>query len=149
MSIMIVIGVAFPLIAVCLAVCRRPPVTVRPGCEPPCPANAVRCLPFPGSPQCSDFTSLPPGLARDCHPGLRRGKFEVSPNLSSSASPVSQASTQVSLSRLRPPFRHARVAGHLRLVYHRAGSGTLHASYRDLRSRRILIFRLVFVSFWP
>src|SRR5271157_1289037 len=55
MSIMIVIGVAFPLIAVCPAVCRRPPVTVRPGCEPPCPANAVRCLPFPGSPQYSGF----------------------------------------------------------------------------------------------
>src|SRR5208337_2147746 len=54
--IMIVIGVAFPLIAVCLAVYRRPPVTVRPGCDPPCPAHAVRCLPFPGSPQCSDFT---------------------------------------------------------------------------------------------
>src|SRR5271166_1955783 len=117
MSIMIVIGVAFPLIAVC-----------------------PQSLHLPG-------WSLPPGLARDCHPGLRRDKFEVSPNLSSSASPVSQASTQVSLSPLRLPFRHARVAGHLRLVYHRAGSGTLHVSYRDLRSRQILIFRLVFVSF--
>jgi hypothetical protein len=34
--------------------------------------------------------------------------FKVSPNLSSSASPVSQTSTQVSLSPLRMPFRHAR-----------------------------------------
>ena len=44
--------------------------------------------------------------------GLGSGlPFQVSPNLSSSASPVSQASTQVSLSPLRLPFRHARVAG--------------------------------------
>ena len=34
--------------------------------------------------------------------------FKVSPNLSSSTSPVSQASTQVFLSPLRMPFRHAR-----------------------------------------
>jgi hypothetical protein len=41
--------------------------------------------------------------------GLGSGlPFKVSPNLSSSASPVSQASTQVSLSPLRMPFRHAR-----------------------------------------
>ncbi len=44
-----------------------------------------------------------PGLARDCHPRLRGDKFEVSPNLGSSASPVSQASTQVCLSPLRLP----------------------------------------------
>ena len=41
--------------------------------------------------------------------GLGSGlPFKVSPNLSSSASPVSQTSTQVSLSPLRMPFRHAR-----------------------------------------
>jgi hypothetical protein len=57
-----------------------------------------------------------PGLARDCHPGFRRDKFKVSPNLGGSASPVSQASTQVfPLSPLRLPFRHTRVAGHLQL----------------------------------
>jgi hypothetical protein len=44
--------------------------------------------------------------------GLGSGlPFQVSPNLSSSASPVSRASTQVSSSPLRLPFRHARVAG--------------------------------------
>jgi len=48
--------------------------------------------------------------------GLGSGlPFQVSPNLGSSASPVSQASTQVSLSPLRLPFRHARVAGYLQL----------------------------------
>jgi hypothetical protein len=45
----------------------------------------------------------------ECLSGLGSGlPFKVSPNLSSSASPVSQTSTQVSLSPLRMPFRHAR-----------------------------------------
>jgi hypothetical protein len=48
------------------------------------------------------------------HLGARLGSGlpvpEVSPILSSSASPVSLASTQVYLSPLRLPFRHARVA---------------------------------------
>jgi hypothetical protein len=52
----------------------------------------------------------------ECFSGLGSGlPFQVSPNLSSSASPVSQASTQASLSPLRLPFRHARVASLLRL----------------------------------
>src|ERR1035441_1813728 len=52
----------------------------------------------------------------DSFSGLGSGlPFQVSPNLSSSASPVSQASTQVSLSPLRLPFRHARVADYLQL----------------------------------
>src|SRR5947207_3547087 len=42
-----------------------------------------------------------PGLARDCH-------FEVSPTLSSSASPVSRPALKYFLSPLRMPFRHAR-----------------------------------------
>jgi hypothetical protein len=47
--------------------------------------------------------------SRLCLSGLGSGlPFKVSPNLSSSASPVSQTSTQVSLSPLRMPFRHAR-----------------------------------------
>ena len=46
--------------------------------------------------------------------GLGSGlPFQVSPNLGSSASPVSQASTQVCLSPLRLPFRHARMADHV------------------------------------
>src|SRR5437667_7477460 len=42
-----------------------------------------------------------PGLARDCH-------FEVSPTLSSSASPVSRRALKYFLRPLRMPFRHAR-----------------------------------------
>ena len=55
--------------------------------HPPPESPELRCCPsslytFPAG--------ISPGLARDCH-------FEVSPTLSSSASPVSQASTQVFL----------------------------------------------------
>jgi len=46
--------------------------------------------------------------------GLGSGlPFQVSPNLSSSASPVSRRALKFSLSPLRLPFRHARVAGYL------------------------------------
>ena len=60
----------------------------------------------------------------ECFSGFGSGlPFQVSPTLSSSASPVSQASTQVSLSPLRLPFRHARVAGHLKLSIIKEPSG--------------------------
>jgi len=76
---------------------RRPNVTspwgLTPGLRsglslhPPPEAPELRCCP-------SSLYTFPagvsPGLARDCH-------FKVSPNLSSSASPVSQTSTQVFL----------------------------------------------------
>jgi len=80
--------------------------------HPPPDDPGLRCRP-------SSLYTFPaevfrPSLARDCHPGFRRDKFKVSPNLGGSASPVSQASTQVfPLSPLRLPFRHTRVAGHL------------------------------------
>src|SRR5215472_25855 len=63
-----------------------------------------------------------PGLARDCH------TTEVSPTLSSSASLVSQASTQVFSSPLRLPFRHARVEVGLS-SYNRAGMLGRHARF--------------------
>src|SRR6266404_8692280 len=45
--------------------------------------------------------------------GLGSGlPFEVSPNLSSSASPVSRRALKFSLSPLRMPFRHARARLH-------------------------------------
>ena len=48
--------------------------------------------------------------------GLGSGlPVKVSPNLSSSASPVSRRALKFCLSPLRLPFRHARVAGHLQL----------------------------------
>ncbi len=83
--------------------------------------------------------------------GLGSGlPFQVSPNLSSSASPVSQASTQVSLSPLRLPFRHARVAGHVQLsIIEQAGG--IYTSASCVTSWSILSFRLVLFlfRFWP
>src|SRR5208282_3593105 len=81
-----------------------------------------------------------PGLARDCHPRLREDKFEVSPNLGSSASPVSQASTQIGSSPLRlpvPPRPHGWLC---KSVYHTAGART---------HRLVSGFRLVFLFRWP
>src|SRR5580658_2868860 len=47
--------------------------------------------------------------SRLCLSGLGSGlPFQVSPNLSSSASPVSRRALKFSLSPLRMPFRHAR-----------------------------------------
>ena len=47
--------------------------------------------------------------SRRCFSGLGSGlPFKVSPNLSSSASPVSRRALKYSLSPLRMPFRHAR-----------------------------------------
>src|SRR5258706_3281586 len=66
--------------------------------HPPPENPKLRCCPsslytFPAG----DFSGLGSGLP-----------FQGSPNFSSSASPASPASTQVSLSPLRMPFRHAR-----------------------------------------
>jgi hypothetical protein len=66
--------------------------------HPPPETPGLRCCP-------SSLYTFPAGASTGLGSGL---PFEVSPNLSSSASPVSQASTQVSLSPLRMPFRHAR-----------------------------------------
>jgi hypothetical protein len=67
--------------------------------HPPPEDPELRCCP-------SSLYTFPAGVSSGLGSGL---PFEVSPNLSSSTSPVSQASTQVCLSPLRMPFRHARV----------------------------------------
>ena len=84
----------------------------------------------------------------ECYSGLGSGlPFQGSPTLSSSASPVSQASTQVLLKSAAyaiPPRPRGRS---FTATYHRAGRVNFHVSFRDRKSRSILSFRLVFVSF--
>jgi hypothetical protein len=66
--------------------------------HPPPEAPELRCCP-------SSLYTFPAG----CFSGLGSGlPFKVSPNLSSSASPVSRRALKFSLSPLRMPFRHAR-----------------------------------------
>jgi hypothetical protein len=62
--------------------------------------SELRCCP---SSLYTFLAKFSPGLARDCHINN-----EVSPNLSSSASPVSQRALKFFSSPLRLPFRHAR-----------------------------------------
>jgi hypothetical protein len=77
----------------------------------------LRCCP-------SSLYTFPAAIS----PGFGSGlPFKVSPNLSSSASPVSQASTQVSLSPLRMPFRHARAR--LSYTHDRARCPILHIRF--------------------
>ena len=60
--------------------------------------------------------------------GLGSGSpFQVSPNLGSSASPVSRRALKFSSSPLRMPFRHARVAA---MPYDSAASGNLHLRFQ-------------------
>ena len=80
--------------------------------------GAARLVSTPSRPD-----AFRPGLARDCHPCLRWGKFEVSPNLSSSASPVSRRALKFVSSPVRLPFRHARVAGYLTLFIIKQAGG--------------------------
>jgi len=93
------------------AVCgfRRPDVTpfgeLTPGLRsglslhPPPESPELRCCP-------SSLYTFPAVFLARLGSGL---PFEVSPNLSSSASPISRRALKFSLSPLRMPFRHARV----------------------------------------
>ena len=111
--------------------------------HPPPEAPELRCCP-------SSLYTFPagvsPGLARDCH-------LKVSPTLSSSASPVSQASTQVFLKSAAyaiPPRPRAAVLlmiGHVARFYTSvsssagsAGTGVFHATSVKLASFDFLFF---------
>ena len=77
--------------------------------------------------------------------GLGSGSpFQVSPNLGSSASPVSRRALKFSLSPLRMPFRHARVAA---IAYDSAASGNLHVRFQlrlcSVGSPGVSLFRFV------
>jgi hypothetical protein len=65
--------------------------------------------PSPGKVRSLGAARLVSTPSRLCLSGLGSGlPFEVSPNLSSAASPVSRRALKFSLSPLRMPFRHAR-----------------------------------------
>ena len=84
----------------------------------------------------------------ECFSGLGSGlPFQVSPTLSSSTSPVSQASTQVFLKSAASAISPRPRGRSTTATYHRAGRINLHVSFRGRRSASILIFQLVFVSF--
>ncbi len=87
--------------------------------HPPPQPPELRCCPsslytFPAA--------VSPGLARDCH-------LQVSPTLSSSASPVSQASTQVFLKSAAYAIPPRPRGGFISALYHRARTWNLHSSF--------------------
>ena len=93
-------------------------------------APELRCCP-------SSLYTFPAGVSTRLGSGL---PFQVSPNLSSSASPVSRRALKFSLSPLRMPFRHARAVVLFSVVYHRARSGNLHISFSFVRHTSRILF---------
>ena len=103
--------------------------------HPPPETPGLRCCP-------SSLYTFPAGASTGLGSGL---PFEVSPNLSSSASPVSQASTQVFLKSAAyaiPPRPRAAVL--LQQSYDRARRPILHIRFLIWTLRRTGVFWIAF-----
>ncbi len=107
---------------------RRPDVALLEGSRQVCGLDYPFTLPRKvRSLGAARLVSTPSRL--ECFSGLGSGlPFEVSPNLSSSASPVSQASTQVFLKSAAYAIPPRPRGCFISVAYHRARRGNLHVS---------------------